>query len=56
MRTVICRFPGILNLAEINDKVAEMTGDDEPIFSGESNEWKRWIEYEDGDTLIVDYT
>lgn len=37
----------------INQRVAELTGDDEPIFDPDTDEWRAWVEWKDGDTIIL---
>lgn len=44
---------GTLDVNEINKAVAELTGDDEPIFDPDTDEWRAWVEYRNGNTYII---
>lgn len=50
----LCVFKGELTVEEINERVAELTGDDEPIFDPETEDWMAWVEYKDGNTIILE--
>ena len=53
MYKVLATFEGELDVNEINEAVAELTGDDEPIFDPDSDDWRAWVEYKDGKTNII---
>ena len=45
---------GILNTAEeINKEVANLTMDSEPIFDTDTEDWKAWVEYCGGKTIVL---
>lgn len=45
---------GILETPEeINKAVTDLTLDPEPMFDTDSDDWKMWVEYRDGKTIIL---
>ena len=38
---------------EINKAVEKLTGDPEPLFDTDSDDWRMWVEYRDGKTVIL---
>lgn len=38
---------------EINKAYEEATGDKEELFEAGSEEWRAWVEYRDGKTIIL---
>ena len=45
---------GTLNTAaEINKSVAEITMDSEPIFDTDTEDWRAWVEYCGGKTIVL---
>ncbi len=53
MYKVLATFDGELSVSEINEAVANLTGDPEPIFDPDTDEWRAWVEYKDGKTNIL---
>lgn len=48
------RLQGELDsVKEINTAIADQTGDPEPFFDEDSEEWRAWVEYKDGDTIVL---
>lgn len=43
----------ITDVNVINEKIAELTGDPEPLFDPETEEWRAWVEYSGGRTNIL---
>ena len=41
------------NVTDINEEIKKLTGDPDPFFDEDSNEWKAWVEYKDGKTLVL---
>ena len=41
------------NVEEINKAITDLTGDKEPFFDSNSEEWRAWIEYRDGKTVVL---
>ena len=45
---------GILeDVKDINRAIAEQTGDIEDFFGPESEDWRAWVEWKDGKTIIL---
>lgn len=40
-------------MEEINKAYEEATGDKEELFEAGSEEWRAWVEYRDGKTIIL---
>lgn len=38
---------------DINKAITDLTGDEEPFFDSNSEEWRAWIEYRDGKTVVL---
>ena len=38
---------------EINKAVEKLTGDPEPLFDTDSDDWRMWVEYRDVKTVIL---
>jgi hypothetical protein len=38
---------------EINQAIADLTGDTEEFFDTDDNEWKAWIEWGNGKTYVL---
>ena len=53
MYKTLATFEGTLSVDEINKAVTNLTGDDEPIFDPETDDWRAWVEYKDGKTYIL---
>ena len=41
------------NVNDINRAITELTGEPAPFFDEDSSEWKAWVEYKDGKTLVL---
>lgn len=41
------------NVTEINEAITKLTGEPVPFFDEDSNEWRAWVEYKDGKTLVL---
>jgi hypothetical protein len=51
---VLATFEGTLETVdEINEAIANLTGDDEPCFDPESDDWREWVIWKGGKTLII---
>lgn len=38
---------------DINKAITDLTGDEKPFFDRNSEEWRAWIEYRDGKTVVL---
>lgn len=41
------------DVRDINKQVAELTGDAEPFFDEDTEEWRNWVDYRNGATVIL---
>lgn len=41
------------NVTEINEAITKLTGETAPFFDEDTTEWKAWVEYKDGKTLVL---
>lgn len=54
MYKVMASLYGVItDVNVINEKIADLTGDSEPLFDPETEEWRAWVEYSGGRTNIL---
>lgn len=54
MYKVMASLYGVItDVNVINEKIAELTGDSEPLFDPETEEWRGWVEYSGNRTNII---
>ena len=41
------------DVRDINKQVAQLTGDAEPSFDEDTEEWRNWVDYRNGTTVIL---
>lgn len=54
MYKVMASLYGVItDVNVINEKIADLTGDPEPLFDPETEEWRAWVEYSGNRTNIL---